>query len=97
MEWLKVGLPYDEYWTRTPHEMAVILRGRNEAILAEFDRQRAVAYEQAQWFAIAVNDPRKLPAFETRSRPEPERDVIDQQVANAKLRGWFMARSRRVN
>lgn len=73
--------------------MAVILRGRYAAILDQFDRDRMVAYEQAQWIALGFNG--KIPPFEPRAEVEKVEDERQRLVGNAKVRGWFISQALR--
>ena len=80
--------------------MAVILQGRHAAILADYDRRRMIAYEQAQWIALAVNNPKKLGAFKPIARDRAEAPVPDERqrmVDDAKVRGWFISMSMRAH
>jgi hypothetical protein len=70
------------------------LRGRYAAIRAEQDRQRIVGYELAQWIAFAFHEPKNMPKFRSLSETvRADAEAAQRLIDDAKVRGWFMARS----
>lgn len=76
------------------------MRGRQAAILADHDRRRMIAYEQAQWIAIAINAPKKLGEFRPVARARVADATPDERqrlIDDAKVRGWFISMSMRAH
>ncbi len=62
----------------------------------DWDEARFLAHYAASLTAFAHHDPKKMPEFQpTGAAAKPERPV-DQEIAQAKVRGWFMARARKA-
>lgn len=76
----------------TPREVAEATAGRTAYLKAVHERARMVAWEQANWIAVAVHDPKNLPPFKTLEAGQAE---TNQAVNDAKVRGWFIAQSMR--
>lgn len=71
------------------------MRAVAERRRAEYERQRAIAHEQAALNSFAWHAPKKLPRY----RPIKKSDGISQDMALAHARGMFKAwaaKSRRV-
>jgi len=89
---LELGLDYDLFWRLTPHDMAVVVRGRRAAIREAHERARMVAYETAQWVAYAFHEPKRMPKFKLMTA-DTTVDERQQMVDDAQVRGWFIAMS----
>lgn len=63
------GLPFEEFWRRTPREAELMLEVALERARAAQDVARAVAHETARLVAFAMHAPRKMPEFRSAGRP----------------------------
>lgn len=80
------------FWRLTPAEVSAVTAGRMACIKAAHDRSRMVAWEQANWIAYAMHDPKNLPPFKTLEAGQTE---ADEAVNDARVRGWFIAQAMR--
>lgn len=76
--------------------MTFILRASSERRRGEYERQRAIAHEQAALNSFAYHAPKKLPRYKPIKKAE---GVGNQDMALAHARGMFKAwaaKSKRV-
>ena len=91
--WLRAGLDHDDFWRRTPRELAVILEAALARARDAHDLARQRLHEAARLVAFAMHDPKSMPGFEasapvSAAGPGPARsDAIDQ----LRVRGWFIS------
>jgi len=68
-----------------------VAKGHDENLRAVTDAHRAVAYEQAQWIAIAVRDPKQMPKFKPLKRSGPSK--IPKEIQTDLVRAFFMSKA----
>lgn len=69
--------------------MVAIIDGRDKARLAQYEADRAIAYEQAVLIHFAVCAPKKMPKYEPLKSQQRE---IPQAVQTEMVRAWFMSK-----
>lgn len=86
--WLSRDLPYSEIWDLTPREIAVIIEGKDKAILADHEARRILAHEQAVLIHFATLNPKKMPKYE----PLKKGGKLSNEVQTEMVRAWFMSK-----
>lgn len=84
-----MGLAPAEFWGITPREILIILGGAQKRQMADYRLRAGLAYSQARLIGIAINDPKKMPAFE-KIFPDPDKPKREQSPEESlrAMRAW---------
>lgn len=85
------------FWSATPREIQVCLRGAQERLYRELRQSQAIAFSQAMLVIRGWHDPKTLPPF-TKAFPDPRAPARVEQSPQdmlAALRRWSAGQNRR--